>query len=495
MVEKVPKTLEYKSGQLNADPMLEAAGVQKPKAQWTSDERKAANLDQRLKSLIMFLLTDDHIYYVINCETTKSTWDDLILYHEGPSDVKESRVMDLKNTNHVTESELASLFGKLNYEENLIDSIYEIKKKKPLTTTTPLSTAFISTSIVQDFQDSPNDEDDTKNNQEYMNDLEMEFHKRGILAKSKRLNKDFEAKYNKGKAKLALLDFGASTSKSSQVRNQGLVAESYEWDEEEVSSDDNAMVEVKVPMALDDDETKHVNTEILQENQNLRKELKDKIEITETWLNSSNKVNQCSSEQILNQKKRILGIDQLTKDPSSSAWKDLVFIKSLANDSKVSIPNVERPLLSKAEGFNFPNHDTSKILPSESNVNVTNSSVTDYDSTKESSSVCCTPLPSLEKLVGVEPVSGLETIKLILKSNPTFKDETLKGVTINEPTLAPAKGNKNVSASKKNSAPAGKLKNVKIKDDIPLSIVMKELNYLKLQISKNQSSYVIIKYS
>nr|GEZ12689.1 retrovirus-related Pol polyprotein from transposon TNT 1-94 [Tanacetum cinerariifolium] len=26
----------------------------------------------------------------------KSTWDDLILYHEGPSDVKESRVMDLK---------------------------------------------------------------------------------------------------------------------------------------------------------------------------------------------------------------------------------------------------------------------------------------------------------------------------------------------------------------------------------------------------------------
>ncbi|GKB34864.1 hypothetical protein Tco_0879806 [Tanacetum coccineum] len=223
--------------------------------------------------------------------------------------------------------------------------------------------------------------------------------------------------------------------------------------------------------------------------------MKDKIEITKTWLNSSNKVNQCISEQIPNQKKRILGIDQLTKDPSSSARKDLVFIKSSADDSKVSIPNVERPFLSEAEGFNLPNHDTSRILPSESTINVTDSSVTNYDSTEESSSVCSTPLPPLEKLAGVEPISGLETIKSILKSNPTFKVETLKGVTINEPTLAPAKGNKNVLASKKNSAPAGKLKNVKIKDDIPLSIVMKELNYLKLQINKNQSSYVFIKDS
>ncbi|GKF92766.1 retrovirus-related pol polyprotein from transposon TNT 1-94, partial [Tanacetum coccineum] len=76
-----------------------------------------------------------------------------------------------------------------------------------------------------------------------------------------RPNKDFEAKYNKVKAKLALLSSGASTSKSSQVRNQGLVAEAYEWDEEEVSSDDNEMVEVKVLMALADDESGVVGKE------------------------------------------------------------------------------------------------------------------------------------------------------------------------------------------------------------------------------------------
>ncbi|GJY51218.1 retrovirus-related pol polyprotein from transposon TNT 1-94 [Tanacetum coccineum] len=125
-VVKVPQTLEYRSGQLNAAPVLEVeifinwkkwfmchilgikpqfeniikngpfipmiAGQRKPEGQWTIDERKAVNLDQRLMSV----LPNDQMNSLINCLTAKSTWDDMILYHEGPSDVKESRVMDLK---------------------------------------------------------------------------------------------------------------------------------------------------------------------------------------------------------------------------------------------------------------------------------------------------------------------------------------------------------------------------------------------------------------
>ncbi|GJT92565.1 hypothetical protein Tco_1081410 [Tanacetum coccineum] len=107
---EVPQTLEYRGGQLNAASVLEVenftnwkkrimchiiAGQRNLEGQWTADERKAANLDQRLKSLIMSVLPNDQINFVINCLIAKSTWDDLILYHEGPSDVKESRVMDL----------------------------------------------------------------------------------------------------------------------------------------------------------------------------------------------------------------------------------------------------------------------------------------------------------------------------------------------------------------------------------------------------------------
>nr|GEU39284.1 retrovirus-related Pol polyprotein from transposon TNT 1-94 [Tanacetum cinerariifolium] len=200
------------------------AGQRKPEGQWIADERKADNLDQRLKSLIMSVLLDDQMNSVINCLTAKSTWDDLILYHEGPSDVKESRFIDPK----------------------LCYNTFEFK------------------------EDSPDDEEDTRSSHEYLNNLEEEYQARALLAKSKRFfkngiqsspqrklklrpTKDFEAKYNKVKAKLALLNLSASASKASMVKNKGLISEAYEWDEEEVSSYDNEMVEVKILMALADD--------------------------------------------------------------------------------------------------------------------------------------------------------------------------------------------------------------------------------------------------
>ncbi|GJU98247.1 retrovirus-related pol polyprotein from transposon TNT 1-94 [Tanacetum coccineum] len=59
---------------------------------------------------------------------------------------------------------------------------------------------------------------------------------------------------------------------------------------------------------------------------------------------------------------------------------------------------------------------------------------------------------------------------LNLKSKSIFKAEALNDVIINEPSSAPTKGNKSASALKVNSAPAGKLKNVKIEDDPPLAM-------------------------
>ncbi|GKD13990.1 hypothetical protein Tco_1198397 [Tanacetum coccineum] len=386
----------------------------------------------------------------------------------------------LRNTNHMKEFELDSLFGKLKYEENFIDSIYETKMKKSLSTATPISTVFISNSIVQDFQDSPDDEEDMRSSQEYLNDLEDEFQERARIDKSIRgpkglveqkqlmkLNatnvgenklelrptKDFEAKYNKVKAKLALLSFGTSTSKSSMVKNKGLVAEAYAWDEEEVSLDDNEMVEVKVLMALANDENvavgkesarngewvkilmKKVHTLLTMEDNDDRKTFLNYLCIDLNYaeeqrnnimlkyrdlvqeLNNaksnyySNKVNQYISKQIPSQKKRILGLNQLTEDLSSSGQSHLVLEKSSVDDNKVSFSGVERSWLYEVEGLLLPNHDT---------VN--------------ESSVCSTPLPPLEKLAGAEPISGPKTIKSILKSNSIFKAETSKGVTINEPT-------------------------------------------------------------
>ncbi|GJX56503.1 hypothetical protein Tco_0286400, partial [Tanacetum coccineum] len=74
-----------------------------------------------------------------------------------------------------------------------------------------------------------------------------------VVSKEEKPIKDFEAKYNKVKAKLTLLSSSASASKASTVKNKGLITEAYEWDEEEVSLDENEMVEVKVLMALAED--------------------------------------------------------------------------------------------------------------------------------------------------------------------------------------------------------------------------------------------------
>ncbi|GJT44247.1 hypothetical protein Tco_0952962 [Tanacetum coccineum] len=162
-----------------------------------------------------------------------------------------------------------------------------------------------------------------------------------------------------------------------------------------------------------------------------------------------------------------MGIDQLAEDTSSVVSKEPVFVKSSADNLDMSITNSNIHKSSKTEDSTLPNQDTDKVPSNESQRNTTNlsvvfsdSSATDYDSVDESS-VSSTPLLPLKKL---------------------------DGITINEPPSAPTRG-KSSSAFKSNPAPAGKLKNVKMEDDPPLAIVMKEINELKLQINKKKSSY------
>ncbi|GKF90023.1 hypothetical protein Tco_0263986 [Tanacetum coccineum] len=68
--------------------------------------------------------------------------------------------------------------------------------------------------------------------------------------------KDYKAEYKKMTAKLALLKASPPPSQSLKTlksKNKGLVVETFDWDEEEVS-DDEEKTQVKVLMALADDE-------------------------------------------------------------------------------------------------------------------------------------------------------------------------------------------------------------------------------------------------
>ncbi|GJT88768.1 hypothetical protein Tco_1070485 [Tanacetum coccineum] len=197
-------------------------------------------------------------------------------------------------------------------------------------------TAYFVSLQWKDFQDSPDDEEDTRSSQEYLNYLEEEYQERALLAKSTRFLK-------KGS-----IDFSSAKAIDDTICHKC----AYEWDEEDLSSDVNEMTEVKVLMALADYESVVMGKESTRNGE---------------WVNISMK----------------------------------------KAESQVQITN---PLVA-----------------------ITDSSATKYDLVDESL-VCSTPLPPLEKLAGAEPVSGPKTIESILILKFSFTAETLKGVTINDPS-------------------------------------------------------------
>nr|GEU75528.1 hypothetical protein [Tanacetum cinerariifolium] len=229
-----------------------------------------------------------------------------------------------------------------------------------------------------------------------------------------RHTKDFEAKYNKFKAKLALLGSSASAPSSSSSKNKGLIAESYDWDKEEVSSDDNEVPKVKALMALAEEERVSVSIKSARNSEwikiSMKKihtllEIKDKddrktfidylcidlnyVEEQRNNLMSKHKnliqelihAKNSFCEQIPTQKKKILETDQLTKDTSSSGPKDPVFVKSLVDNSEESITGSNKSMLIEAKDSTLSIHDT-----------------------VDESSVCSTPFPPLEKLSSTELV-------------------------------------------------------------------------------------------
>nr|GEU74300.1 retrovirus-related Pol polyprotein from transposon TNT 1-94 [Tanacetum cinerariifolium] len=281
----------------------------------------------------------------------KETWTELVHNFEGPSDTKENRIMDLKleyqtfrtkSTESLSQtctryktmlSELSNDSVNLSKHEINVGFVNSLLKKwltfsqglRNANNTQTLDLADIYRRFV--YEDNL-----IQRSKEYLRDLDTEYRKRAFLAYSKRFikrrnnfsgqkanentkcykcgnkghfardcfsktsnpsyqspvnnylsvskgfqpkstpklihsspnsssqaalnfQKDYKAKYKKIKAKLALLEASPSSSqnpKTFQTKNKGLVAETFDWDEEEVSDDE--VPQVKVLMALADDE-------------------------------------------------------------------------------------------------------------------------------------------------------------------------------------------------------------------------------------------------
>nr|GEV34465.1 ribonuclease H-like domain-containing protein [Tanacetum cinerariifolium] len=247
-----------------------------------------------------------------------------------------------------------------------------------------------------------------------------------------KFQKDYKSKYKKMKAKLALLEASPSSPqnpKTLQPKNKGLVAEIFDWNEEKVF-DNEEVTQVKVLMALDDDELtvgkSHAqngewidisirkvntllsmdedvdwqndlkddllslkqakldvvtfqiqNTELTKLNHALQEQLKEEKKINEKWLTRSKKVSQCISEQTPHQKKKVLGGELLTESLSKININENTFIPASMGILVLETQAVNESL----ETLNTP------------------------ESSKDYEAEFLTPLPPLKNLQGASPSS------------------------------------------------------------------------------------------
>nr|GEV60226.1 hypothetical protein [Tanacetum cinerariifolium] len=131
---------------------------------------------------------------------------------------------------------LASLYGKYHYKEGLIDDIYAYQTQR-FTIQASSSKALISSNH---YQDSDSDvEEDNRTNNEFMADLNAEYHERALLANQKRFYKRF------GRVGSARKPMDKPKRLVSLVGNQ---------DDEYVSSEDKGTTKFKAFMAIAEDE-------------------------------------------------------------------------------------------------------------------------------------------------------------------------------------------------------------------------------------------------
>ncbi|GJX77694.1 hypothetical protein Tco_0324505 [Tanacetum coccineum] len=162
---------------------------------------------------------------------------------------------------------------------------------------------------------------------------------------------------------------------SSQPKNKGLVAKTFDWDEEEVS-DEEEVTQVKVLMALADDELtvgksharngEWVGNSLRMLNHALQEQLKEEKKINEKWLTSSKKVSQCISEQIPHQKKKVLGGELLTESSSKMNENENLFVPASMGYDQEMVPKTKDWVERLNPDIKLLNFNTGRILVPES---------------------------------------------------------------------------------------------------------------------------------
>ncbi|GJR97629.1 hypothetical protein Tco_0269803 [Tanacetum coccineum] len=221
-------------------------------------------------------------------------WNDLILAHEGPSDTRDTKRLKYNAFKSLEGEKVNGTFTRLkcllNDLENNGVTIPQANVNATFVNSLPRKwmsmnqTQRANNSIKNDSLDTlyGNDsdvEEDQRSSNEFLDDLNAEFHERALLANQKRFykssyQKDYKGKYKGLKAEMAVLtkridDLTKGKSEKGKIEkgkpDKGLIAESFDRDDESVSSEDEGITKIKAFMAIAKDEPSvgKANTHIL----------------------------------------------------------------------------------------------------------------------------------------------------------------------------------------------------------------------------------------
>ena len=91
----VPQTVTYVPASTSDGDPIQTMET-KAEAQWTDDERKLVNLDDRLRNMLVTTLPTDVMKTVIKLKSSKQIWDTLCIMFDGTEDLIATKKIDLK---------------------------------------------------------------------------------------------------------------------------------------------------------------------------------------------------------------------------------------------------------------------------------------------------------------------------------------------------------------------------------------------------------------
>ncbi|GKB09289.1 retrovirus-related pol polyprotein from transposon TNT 1-94 [Tanacetum coccineum] len=405
--------------------------------QWSNAESRLANQDKRLKSIIKSFLLNDVMKSVIKCKIAKETWNDLILTHEGPFHTSDTKIAALR----LKFNDFKSLEGEkvngtftrlkclLNDLEN--NSVIIPQAKVNATFVNSLPRKWLSMNQTQRannsikmiagllYSDSDVEEDQRTIN-EFMADLNAEYHERALLANQKRFYKRSRRKGKNEKGK----------------SDKGLIAESFDWDEESVSSKYEGTTKIKAFIAIAEDEPSVGKADARSGQW---------VEITMKKTCSKVTLDQLLSEQVPGNIVKALGGRGRRKEKIAS--KEVIFTKA-DESSSMSIPEI----------------------------------------TSESECETKEPLPPLPKMIGAEPAGTSNILISLADLTLNMADLTLstfvpKKTKPTSDKVSPTHAIKKKTKTKSSTVPALiSEKKGKASTENLLLTLMKEIKSLKEQI-------------